>query len=121
MDFFYNFMRQQYVWTMNIQNEVKIIEVFLSEETGISVSDISIKSDLLKDLGIDGDDAVELIIKFGDKFGVDIQKFNYQDYFGLEGAFCPLFLLMPSWWKRKHIKSLTVSDLIDAVKKGKLE
>ena len=114
-------MRQQYVWTMNIQNEVKIIEVFLSEETGISVSDISIKSDLLKDLGIDGDDAVELIVKFGKKFDVDIQKFNYQDYFGLEGAFCPLFLLMPSWWKRKHIKSLTVSDLIDAVKKGKLE
>ena len=106
---------------MNVQNEVKIIEVFLSEETGISIDDISIKSDLLKDLGIDGDDAIELIVKFGEKFGVDIKKFNYQDYFGPEGAFFPLFFLMPSWWKRKHMKSLTVSDLIDAVKKGKLE
>lgn len=106
---------------MNVQNEVKIIEVFLSEETGISIDDISIKSDLLKDLGVDGDDAVELIVKFGEKFGVDIKKFNYQDYFGPECAFFPLFFLMPSWWKRKHMKSLTVSDLIDAVKKGKLE
>ena len=98
--------------------EHKIIE-FVARETGFKVQDITLESDLCKDLGIDGDDATELITKFGREFNVDMSNFNSKKHFGPEGAFVPFLVLFPSWWKsRRKLKPITISDLIKAAESG---
>jgi acyl carrier protein len=97
-----------------IEIEHKVIE-FIARETGFSVKDITSESDLFKDLGIDGDDATELITKFGQKFNIDMSNFNFTKHFGSEGSFIPFLVFFPSWWKsRCKLKPITISDLVKA-------
>ena len=80
-------------------------------------------TELETDLGITGDDADEFIVKFSEKFNVDIKEFNFNSYFLSEGedTFHPLF----SWLFRKKIKKsgrkrIALGDLEKAVETGKL-
>lgn len=45
------------------------------------------------DLGVAGDDGMELITAFGRKFSVDIELHNWTQYFGHEASATPLTLL----------------------------
>jgi hypothetical protein len=45
-------------------------------------------------MGIDGDDAVELIEEFSERFGVDMSGFVCSRYFGPEAAWNPLIFLL---------------------------
>ena len=77
---------------------------------------------LENDFGIYGDDAVEFIQKFGKKFNVDVKSVNYDKYFSNENDWFTLwmrkiFKLKPSTGKT----DLTLGDLEEAIKKGKLE
>jgi acyl carrier protein len=59
---------------------------FVSWETGTRKKNLSTTTDLARDLGVDGDDAFDLIDKFGKEFVVDLSDFKFDSYFGSEGG-----------------------------------
>jgi acyl carrier protein len=88
----------------------------VARKTGVKVSKISQQTDLVYDLGIDGDDAVELIDEFEHEFGVEMPNSEYDKHFGPEGL-NPLCLFSLSWWRDKA-KPLTIADLVRAAESG---
>jgi hypothetical protein len=66
-------------------------------------------------LGVSGDDGDDLIKAFAEKFSVDISEFNSAIHFGTEGF--PIFSLFKPIRIEKNLK---VTDLIDAIKTGRL-
>ena len=65
--------------------EERIIE-FTAEERGMKREDIELSSGLSDDLGMDGDDAVDFLEKFGKKFSVDLELLwkHWPRHFGPE-------------------------------------
>lgn len=61
-------------------------------------------------LGIDGDDAVELLIHLHEQFGTSFEDFPYDRYFGPEGL--PISALW-QWLTgaSQHLEKFTVGDL----------
>ena len=57
---------------------------FVREETATR-RPLALTTDLAKDLGIDGDDAMEFIRCFQARFNVDMSEFDFAAYFGAEG------------------------------------
>jgi len=85
------------------------IRALVASERGMALEEIKLSSDLLYDLGIAGDDGVELMEEFAQKFDVDLAGFNPYEFFGPEGC-NPFAIFFPSFWK-KH-PTLTVADLV---------
>jgi hypothetical protein len=71
---------------MTSEVQVEIMK-FLVEEFGIRRSKLNPSSRLLHDLGIDGDDAVELFEKIHQRYGTDFTGLyqSWHAYFGYEG------------------------------------
>ncbi len=88
----------------------------LHELHGDDPSRVTPSTDLLADLGIDGNDAVEIFESLADRFGVDFSDIRWDRHFGPEAGFNPLALLLPSWWRwqRERIP-VRVRDLAHAV------
>lgn len=61
------------------------VRAFVAEQLGVSSGRLSSETTLFGDLGVDGDDAVDLMSAFGERFGVDLSEFDRQAYFGSEG------------------------------------
>ncbi|GKS85740.1 DUF1493 family protein [Acidovorax sp. SUPP1855] len=103
-------------------NSMAEIEDFVREESGIFPDKkINPSTTIEDDLHITGDDAVEFMEKFFDRFNVDYQEFNFQRYFNGEGfnPFKLLLLPFPSF-RRKFQKEaekvpLTLGMLAKAV------
>jgi acyl carrier protein len=66
--------------------EVEVVEL-VSQQLDIPTSGISRTSRLLEDLGVDGDDAVELIDAFAARFSPDLEPLgrHWSRHFGPEG------------------------------------
>jgi hypothetical protein len=71
-----------------------------------------------KDLGIDGDDGVELMENFSKEFQVDLSTFQFDKYFGIESGFNPIMWVLSIFFCSSILKleSLTVQDLVDSAK-----
>ena len=89
---------------------------FIISETSVGVEEVKLNSRLLEDLGVDGEDAEELIKNFSTKFNVNIDSFIFSSYFNPE---YPFYVALFSW-KKKHLKTFKVIDLINSVSIGKL-
>ncbi|MBU2714257.1 DUF1493 family protein [Zooshikella harenae] len=78
---------------------------------------------IFHDLGVDGDDAVELLEAYSEKFQVNLDKFSINQYFGEEAPLNPLdlvtYLLRGKLQADK--KPLTIKDLLDGIEKGHLK
>jgi hypothetical protein len=86
---------------------------FLARE--ISANPDRLGLDVAGNLGIDGDDGLELMRKFAVMFDVDLSEFDPADHFGPEGGFNPLMLLWPAWRRaRRRMRPLTVADFVRA-------
>ncbi len=73
---------------MNARNKkdditLQLIE-FLSTQLSIPKKKIHLEDSLFHDLGIDGDDAIEVINEYSKRFDVSIANFNVDEYFGAE-------------------------------------
>lgn len=99
---------------------IKFIADFWSEDE----SKIGVKTTLLGDLGIDGDDAIEFLLSYAKSFEVDLSEFRFLDHFVEEGMNFFEFLQLP-WqliraWRGEdpHVIAnkipLHVQDLIEA-------
>lgn len=75
---------------------------------------------LLHDLGIDGDDAVEILTDFSKRFGMDLSSFPFQRYFGSElGSGIRWLLRKIGQQSAIRFAPVTVQDLIDAANRGR--
>ena len=83
---------------------------------------ITLNSTLYKDLGLLGDDAVELFQAFQKEFEVDLSEFQFDRHFYPEPGACTISLFKPSTWRLKNPDiPITVSDMILAAKRKKWE
>lgn len=91
---------------------------FLSEELSINKLKICNDTRIFHDLGVDGDDADELISNYSDKFNVSIKEFSFSTYFGSEASLTPASFVKHLLGKSKKTKPLFVKDFINGATKG---
>ena len=96
------------------------IKRFVSESQAIKPDRITRTTRLELDLGIYGDDAIELLVAYGKEFNVDISNFMAADYFSGEGL--DIGELFGKLFKDEiPRKELTISDLEKGAIAGKLD
>jgi len=91
-----------FIKEMNIANNL-----ILTRETSLS-----------KDLGIYGDDIEVFFYKFSRKFNIDLSSFNSMKYFETDWFTSFVYFIKQ---KKIYVRDLTLSDLEEAIIKGKLE
>lgn len=98
----------------NILRE-KIIEI-ISINRGKSNLEFNDSTSLMNDLGIDGDDALEILDQYFNTFTIDKSKFNFEDYFGYEGFY--FFKTIKAIIFGNRLKNLTIGDLVNYAESG---
>ncbi|MDH4226250.1 MAG: DUF1493 family protein [Deltaproteobacteria bacterium] len=95
---------------------------FLDDVLGIEKDKISPNTRINYDLGVDGDDGIELMDAFFERFSVQPGDFSYAKYFGPEAG-ANLFSLIDSMLNIFHLRqregAITVQDLVDAIREGR--
>ena len=90
----------------------------LVSEFGIKSSKIKPESRIREDLGICGDDGIDLFTALEEQYGVDLSEYRHDEHFEPERVnFRTMFT--KAWWKYQPQLTITVADLVDAVKSGK--
>lgn len=94
---------------------------FIEYKMGKNKTQMSRNTCLERDLGIYGDDAVELLLDYGEKFNVDLSKFNASEYFSPEGdSILPSIIRLFTEKKETKTKELTIGDLEKGIYAGYL-
>lgn len=101
------------------------IIAFVSEFTGVKAEKLTPDTLINFDLGVDGDDGLELLDEFATRFGVDLSQIS-ETYFGPEGFSVGLVVLWPyhlyrriKGYKPKGLAPLSVGQLIKSAESGK--
>lgn len=94
--------------------------IFLSDYLRLARKSVSINSRLLQDLGVDGDDAADVLAAFSKKFNVDLSGLELSRHFGPEASFNPLTWLgqLLTRGRSKPI-TITVKDLVISARRGR--
>lgn len=99
---------------------------FIASFVGIPSVGLSVSTTLFGDLGIDGDDAHDLLAAFGKRFNVDLSALDITKHFGPEGAWpWALFYWVVLWSRsgtpeqKARLSPITIADLVRAVESGK--
>jgi acyl carrier protein len=106
------------------QSVFESLQSFISEEAGIDENRITPNTRLYDDLNIYGDDAMELIMKYGKKFNVNLTKFMAADYFEGEGGpkfIDGIFRFFTGGVESNGLKVLTVYHLEKGIHAGRLD
>jgi acyl carrier protein len=72
---------------------LQAVREFVSEELGVPAARIKPETRLLHDLGVDGDDAGDLLHHFSARFHVDLSAFRFSWHFGPEAGRNPLYCI----------------------------
>jgi acyl carrier protein len=95
---------------------------FLIRRLGVEEEEIMPQARIEEDLGVWGDDAVDLIIEFGKRFKVNVSNFMAADYFSPDGdRILPAIFRMLTGKKQKKHKALTIYHLDRAINEGRLD
>lgn len=103
------------------------IKASVAEQTIVEADHITLDTTLFGDLGVAGDDGLELMAAFGQEFGVDLSEFNADRHFGPEAPGCLAFLF-PYYWlralfyeahKAAGVVPISIADLVEAARQGK--
>jgi hypothetical protein len=107
---------------MSREVELSDLVMWIAARKRIPQTEISLTSRLRVDLGVDGDDARELIDEFSRRYCVDIESFPYSNYFGPEAGWNVLawFWRIAGFGPRTRQFDLTVEDLLIAARTGVL-
>ena len=95
---------------------------FIVKKAGVDDEEITRDTQIEDDLGVTGDDAVDLIIAYGKAFDVDVTRFMAAEYFGPER--CVLISELGNWLTgqtKRTRKVLTVSHLEKGIAAGRLD
>jgi len=97
-------------------------EVFrlIEEVTNVPVAKLTLETRVGHDLGVDGDDAVEILMALKKRYSVDISAFKFDEHFGTEGwdPFRAIYHLFRR--TANKLKPLRIRDIVEAVKRGYL-
>lgn len=99
-----------------------ILKSFIIKQTEVAIDELTDETLLERDLGVYGDDGVDLIVAFGKEFNVDISNFMAADYFSPEGDL--IFSTISNLFNRKtekNQKELTLKHLEKAIVAGRLD
>jgi acyl carrier protein len=97
------------------------IILFIKEKMGNYDRALTSKTCLEKDLGIIGDDAVELLLEYGKKFDVDLSNLDMRRYFTPEGdTILPSIIRVFTLSKEPKVSELTIGDLVKGVQAKQL-
>src|SRR5262245_47719020 len=85
----------------------------IADETRCHPSLLHPETDLW-DIGVDGDDARDLLLRLSNDFGVNLESMQLHRHFGPEGT--NLFsVFLPGWWRwRRERIPVTIADLVEA-------
>jgi acyl carrier protein len=99
------------------------LKELIVEQIGVHQNEVTPNARLYEDLGVYGDDAVDLLIKYGKKFNVDVSKFMAADYFKGEGidVFGWVLQLFSGKQPGHGLKVLTVNDLEKGIVAARLD
>jgi acyl carrier protein len=99
---------------------VNSVREFIASTLSTSVEKVTLEKSLFHDLGVDGDDALDLINGFSVKFNVSLKGFDFQKYFGNEAASGPVAFFVELFKKESSGKllRLEVADLVRAASNG---
>lgn len=97
------------------------IVALIEAKMGKYNTEITSETCLDKDLGIIGDDAVELLLEYAEKFEVDLSGLNMKKYFVPEGdTILPMIIRFFTGRKDPKDSELTVGHLEKGVFAGRL-
>ena len=105
---------------MDKYTELKLFILDRTYKKKYTMDNLSPSLGIEKDLGFDGDDAAEFIYDYGEKFSVDISKFNHRLYFTPEDSLTYIIFKLFSKLSSKK-KELTVGNLMDGINAGQLD
>ena len=97
---------------MSFETLQKIIRL-VAESTGVDESLITASTRLGEDLGVDGDDASDMIAALASNFHVDLAAFDFSRHFGPEAGFSPISIHLSP-----RLEPVTVGHLAEAVERG---
>ncbi len=93
---------------------------FLSEQWRVRPERLTPDTRLLHDLGIDGDDAEEILTDFAEQFQVDLSAFRFTEHFGSELDAGPRWVLRKIFGGDAVRKTpVTLQALVDAATSGR--
>jgi acyl carrier protein len=91
---------------------------FLGEWLSCDDKKLGLDTRIGEDLGVDGDDAVELLEEYSKRFSVDISNFPFNEYFGPEVGSNPISFLYCLFVKNPgNLKTLYIRDLVEGTKR----
>jgi hypothetical protein len=101
---------------------VKQVFDLVARKAGTTADLIGPNVRILHDLGIDGDDADDLLRELSERCQIDLTSFEFSRYFRSEPSLLSLFWFLPSQRKERlqNKVPLTVSDLIRAANTGRI-
>ena len=96
----------------------RVVEL-ISRVTSVHREKINAETRVRQDLGVDGDDAAELMRKFSEVFSVDLAEFKFNRHFGPDAGFNPIIWLFYKASGRLNLIDIRVRDLVFAASVGK--
>ena len=90
----------------------------VADQTGVSPSRITASTRIGEDLGVDGDDASDLLKAFASHFHVDLDRFEFSRHFGPEAGGNPFYYLYCFFTGRGRLAPVTVGQLAEAAERG---
>jgi hypothetical protein len=102
-----------------MDNKEQRVFDLVSRKTGLPISSLSLQQRLLQDLGVDGDDAAELLSELANDHKIDLRNLDFGKHFRPEPHMLTVFRL-PSTTKRELAEKIpvTIADLVLAVRTG---
>lgn len=96
------------------------LQNFIGEFCGITQNKIRLDSKLEQDLKVYGDDAVDLIMAYSNKYNVDVSHFSWKNFIAPEGdTILPSILKLFKKPENKR-SDLTILNLVDGIISGQL-
>jgi acyl carrier protein len=98
------------------------LKAFVIKEAAVEDDEVTRDAQIENDLGVTGDDAVDLLIAYSKAFNVDVTKFMAADYFNGEGdIILPALISAITGKKENKNKILTVGHLEKGIIAGRLD
>src|SRR5262245_57265229 len=99
-----------------VEDVEEAVKRAIAEHRGMTPRELAPQARLLDDLGVDGDDAEELLSDIARRFDVDFSRLHFDRHFGPEGL--SILRVMKDTVKPWRCYPLTVEDLVGAAKSG---
>ena len=96
------------------------LKLFILDNTVVSENELTLNTSVQYDLILYGDDAIEFLMKYSERYHVDLSNFMAADYFYGESEV--FFSRLVEWLlKKRRKKILTVRHLLKGIRVGKLD